>query len=300
MFGYVYPCKQELKVKDYDKFRAYYCGLCKKIKSDFGNLPRLTLNYDMTFVAILMDALIDSRILLKKDRCIIHPIQTKAIVVNTPALEAAAFCNISLYYYKLLDDAKDEKSKVSSVLSRLLKLYMHKSEYKYDELKKIIDEKLTDLSNAEENPAGKSLDEITHPFAVLLGTVFAVLAKLIEEVSIDKNESDNIYWLGYYLGRWIYIIDAYDDLEKDMKKNEFNPISNVLNIENLEYNDFKAKIEERIKFSLVSAATNCSDKLRNITLHKNEDLLANILDLGLMEKMDKIFNRSVCTNEKSV
>ena len=86
MFGYVTPLKNELKVKDFDLFRAYYCGLCHEIKKNFGNIPRLTLNYDMTFLAILLDSLNDTTLNINEIRCLFHPIYKRNIISNNDAI----------------------------------------------------------------------------------------------------------------------------------------------------------------------------------------------------------------------
>ena len=91
MFGYVFPYKMELKIKDYEKFKAYYCGLCLSLKNNFGNLPRLSLNYDMTFLAILLDSLDKTKTHYNNHTCIVHPIKKRIFVVNNKALDYAAF-----------------------------------------------------------------------------------------------------------------------------------------------------------------------------------------------------------------
>lgn len=78
MFGYVTPCKMELKIKEYEKFRAYYCGLCKTIKKRLWWIARITINYDMTFLGILLDSLEDNKNTFTKVHCIIHPIKKKS------------------------------------------------------------------------------------------------------------------------------------------------------------------------------------------------------------------------------
>ena len=77
MFGYVTPFKMELKIKDYEKFKAYYCGLCHEIKSNFGDLPRMSLNYDMTFIAVLFDALSSDKTIYEPFKCALHPTKKK-------------------------------------------------------------------------------------------------------------------------------------------------------------------------------------------------------------------------------
>ena len=124
MFGYVMPCKMELKVRDYEKFKAYYCGLCHTIKEQYGNLPRATLNYDMTFLAILLDSLNDKPLASKKITCSLHPLSKKLILIDNEALKYAAQCNIVLTYYKLIDNINDDNAIQSKVASMFLKKYV--------------------------------------------------------------------------------------------------------------------------------------------------------------------------------
>ncbi len=206
MFGYVTPCKMELKIKEYEKFRAYYCGLCKTIKKDYGELPRITINYDMTFLGILLDSLEDNKNIFIKEHCIIHPIKKKVIITNNEALKYAAFFNVALSYYKLLDNVEDDNSIKSNISSKFLKNTIHKNNDLYEKHIHTVDNSLKNLYICEKNYENKSIDEISHHFAHLTGYI----------LSSYKNFSfkDSLYWLGYNLGKWIYIIDAFDDLEK--------------------------------------------------------------------------------------
>lgn len=293
MFGYVTACKMELKIKDFEKYKAYYCGVCKAIKSSFGNLPRLTLNYDMTFLAILLDSFEESSCKYVRQRCIIHPVKKRVVIIDNPFLDYAAFCNVALVYYKLLDNVKDDNSAKSRVYSFFLKSYLKGSKSELKPTMHFIEKSLNDLSLLESEPKGKTLDEFCHPFAEL--TAFIISSFYKEQVFYK-----NLYKLGYNLGKWIYLIDALDDLEKDMKENKFNAINNSFNGENLPYEEFYKKIENRIDFVLVASAAQCDNSLKELPLKKNIDLLNNILKYGLMEKMDKVFKRSECNNEKSL
>lgn len=286
MFGYVTPCKIELKIKDFERFKAYYCGLCTTIKREFGNLPRLALNYDMTFLAVLLDSLNEDNLKIKKYFCSFHPMQKRLILVENSPIEYAAFCNVILAYYKLLDNAADDNSKTSKIYSTVLNIYLKKAPSKYAKHSAYIEKSLKELSTSESNASGKSLDELSHSFADLTGFILSSYYN-------QDNVSESLYWLGYNLGKWIYIIDAFDDLEKDMKNNKFNAINSVYNQHNMSYDAFVESIKNRIDFTLVSCAQGCLDILRRLPLKKNEELLHNILQLGLMEKMDKVFSRDI-------
>lgn len=289
MFGYVTPCKMELKIKEYEKFRAYYCGLCKTIKKDYGELPRITINYDMTFLGILLDSLEDNKNIFIKEHCIIHPIKKKVIITDNEALKYAAFFNVALSYYKLLDNVEDDNSIKSNISSKFLKKYIHKNNDLYEKHIHTVDNSLKSLYTCEKNYENKSIDEISHHFAHLTGYI----------LSSYKNFSfkDNLYWLGYNLGKWIYIIDAFDDLEKDINENKFNVINNIYNKNNLNYKEFRDSIKDKIDFLLVNCASACLNNFNNMHIVKNKGLLYNILQFGLMEKMERVLKGVNINNE---
>ncbi|ERI92594.1 hypothetical protein HMPREF1982_02203 [Clostridiales bacterium oral taxon 876 str. F0540] len=287
MFGYVTPCKMELKVKDFEKFKAYYCGLCRAIKKNFGNVPRLALNYDMTFLAVLLDSLNDEKIKASREFCAVHPLQKRLMLIENPPLDYAAFCNVLLAYYKLVDDTNDDSSRLSRLYSLILNAYLKKAPKEYKEMGILIESSLKELSVLESSSKSITLDELSHPFADLTGHILSFYV---------DDSIENLYWLGYNLGKWIYIIDAFDDLEKDIDNKKFNAINYILNNDNLPYNEFKASIETRIDFTLVSCAEACVNYLKVLPLKKNHELLYNILQFGLMEKMDKVFGRLDISN----
>ncbi|UZW15583.1 DUF5685 family protein [Clostridium pasteurianum] len=282
MFGYVLPLKGELKVKDYEKFKAYYCGLCLSIKKNYGTIPRLAVNYDMTFVAILLDALESEPCKIHSGNCIAHPLQKKNFIINNSALDYASFLNVALAYFKLTDDVKDDKSKVSSLSAFFLKNYFKKFPKKLKVHSNFIREKLNELYKLEDSQSKVSIDELSHPFAELTAFVLSSYPKL-------KEHKDILYTLGYNLGKWIYIIDAFDDLEEDMRKGKFNAVASIFNTDNLPFKEFKIFIKDRIDFILVTCARSCFECLNKLPLKTNKDILYNILQLGLLEKMDRVF-----------
>ena len=87
MFGYVTPLKPELKIREYEMFRGYYCGVCMHIKDNFGNIPRLALNYDMAFLGLLLDALHSEEPNIQFKRCMAHPLKNKPMIINNKALK---------------------------------------------------------------------------------------------------------------------------------------------------------------------------------------------------------------------
>ncbi len=292
MFGYVTPYKMELKIKDYEKFKAYYCGLCRSIKHNIGNIPRIFLNYDMTFLAILLDSLEDGRQIYTKKRCVLHPMKKKIILKDNTSLKYAAFCNISLTYFKLLDDTNDDMSIKSKILSSYLRSYLSSMPEDFKKNFQIINDKLQNLYKLEKNLENRSIDLLAHPFGELTGFILSSSKK-------DTVKND-LYFLGYNLGKWIYIIDALDDLNTDMSHGKFNAINHCFNSENLRFEEFSKRIETRIDFILGTCAAQCMNAFKALPVKRNEELLYNIIQYGLLDKMDKVFRRGVYKDEKSI
>jgi len=183
-----------------------------------------------------------------------------------------------------MDDVYDNKTMKSKIFSLFLKNYLSKTRVEYMDIRKYTEDKHLLLNTLESNPKDMSIDELSHVFADLTGFIISFYYK-------DDTFKEDLYWLGYNLGKWIYIIDAYDDLEKDIKTDSFNAINSLLNIENLDFKSFSESIKPRIDFILTTCADECLKYLNRLPLIKNEDILYNILELGLMEKMDKVFNK---------
>ncbi|WP_346890278.1 DUF5685 family protein [Clostridium sp. UBA1056] len=285
MFGYVTPYKMELKIKDYEMFKAYYCGLCISIKNNFSNLCRMSLNYDMTFLGILLDSLECSKHKYVVTKCIAHPMKKKPKVIDNKALDYAAFCNVALVYYKLLDDYNDDNSLNKKFISMYIKKFINKSEEDLSPLLVNIEENIKKLSSLEKSQDIISIDELSDPFASLTAFIISYYYK-------NEDFYDNLYNLGYNLGRWIYIIDAYDDLKEDMEKHKFNAINKAFNTENISYEDLIAQQVNRIEFNLLMSANTTVEALNKLPINKNKDLLFNILQLGLMNKIEIIKSRS--------
>lgn len=283
MFGYVTPCKMELKLKDYEKFKAYYCGLCHNIKNNYGNLPRLLLNYDMTFLGILLSS-IDDDVKYKKAHCFRHPGKKIVIAYNSPAITYAAKANYELALYKMKDDIIDEGGFLKKLIYLLYKNIKNKdSEISFPESELQIN--LKALDTLEQNCSYESLDEVSEPFAKLTG-------ELLSHYKNNKEPKEILYALGYNLGKWIYIIDAFDDCYKDFKKGTKNPIIKLYGNEFLKNKELYDNIKIEIDFNLTLCANACLDAFRRLQIKGDKGLIENILQMGLLEKMDLVYTRS--------
>lgn len=289
MFGYVTPLKPELKIREYNQFKSYYCGVCFAIKNLYGNIPRMTLNYDMTFLALLLDGLIKEDLNVELKRCMAHPTNKKPVLLNNTAINYAASMNVSLVYYKLLDDINDENSLKSKFSLKFMKPYYKSFPDSIVKINSVIEKNLKELSRLEQTKDFKFIDEICDPFSIIVGVI---LKEFPHELKNDSKElRDNLYQFGYSLGKWIYLMDALDDLKEDMENNKFNPINFLYNKDNLPYKEFLNTIKQRLEFSIFNCAYTCKEILNNLPLNRNKEILENIINLGMMDKYIKVTNK---------
>lgn len=267
MFGYVLANKPELKMKEYYKYKAYYCGLCRVLREKYGFLGQMTLTYDMTFLVILLTSLYECETKREESRCLVHPMKKQKMLYNE-ITEYAADMNIILTYYKFLDDWKDEKSKVSLAgLHALRKTYLD-LETKYPEKCRTIRKCLYLLQKCEEREE-ENIDITARYFGQLMGELF-VYKKDVWEKTLRK--------MGFYLGKFIYILDAYDDVDKDIEKDSYNALL-ALYIEE----DFDERCREMMNYVLAE----CTHHFEKLPCVEDAELLRNILYAGVWDKFDK-------------
>lgn len=213
MFGYVVINPDTLDKELQDRYQALYCGLCHCLKGDYGLSGRMTLAYDMIFLSMLLASLYNEEEQSGHMRCPVHPVKGSDYVV-TPSTEYAADLNLLLAYYKCLDDWNDDKNPRALAQSRTLEKHMRKAREKWPVQGAAIEDCLAALGEMEKsnelNP-----DLPTNCFGALMGMLC---------VRQEDEYSDTLRALGSALGRFIYLLDASNDLRADIKKQRYNPL----------------------------------------------------------------------------
>ena len=286
------PDKPELKIREYEIFRGYYCGVCKSIKNNYGQIPRFTLTYDSSFLALLLDSMSKKEVNISIERCIAHPVNKRKVIKNSIFVDYASDMNIILAYLKVKDDWNDERKIYAFPAMLALKKAYKKVYKKYNEKCSRISDSLKKLNDLEKRKSS-SLDEVS----ILFG-------KVMEEVTDcpyieDDNQRKALKWIGYNIGRWIYILDAYDDIEKDIKNKSYNPLIYQYEYNNQSLNDFKAEIVKDIDFLLVFILSEIEKGFNLIDVYKNKEIVENIIYLGMLKKTEAIIKGSG-KDEKSV
>ncbi|HBM80083.1 MAG: DUF5685 family protein [Clostridiales bacterium] len=297
MFGYIFPDKGELKVKEYELFKAYYCGLCKCIGRECGQAARLALNYDSAFLGMFLSSFREEREDIKFQNCAVHPFLKKPVIGESKAIKYASNIDIILTYRKLTDDLRDGHPVRSSVPMALFYSAYKKSSKAVPVKAKIIKEKLDELSVIEKQRCD-SIDKAAEPFARLTEEIFAY-PPLCE----DKKREKSLHWFGYNIGKWIYIIDAYDDLEDDVKRKNYNPllIQFCYNYNNEKIHDFKERIKGNVKFTLEHTLGQIGNAFDLMDIKKNKSIIENIIFGGMYKKTLQILEKRGCfKHEKSI
>ncbi len=220
MFGYVKTNKPEMKIKEYEAYRGLYCSLCKAMGRYFGLLSRLTLSYDITFLVLARLSFSGTVPCFKGGRCTFNPAKKCNYCNNTDEeLRYAAAVSMMMFYFKVKDNISD-----GNIFKRLLmylilpwaSLKYKKAKKLYGEVALVIEQTMV-LQKATESKNSDIPDEAAHPSAHALGSIMAYNI---------KDSEGNIYRFGYGVGKWVYLLDALDDIEKDIKSGSYNVFVN--------------------------------------------------------------------------
>ena len=288
MLGYVKVFKPELKVREYEVYCGYYCGVCKSIGARYGQLPRMALSYDAAFLALLLESINDIHDAPTQEHCIAHPIIKKKTIIRNSAIDYAADVMLILAWYKLLDDAKDEGKLYAKSTKVFLKRLYKKLSKKHPDLCKAISMYLAELS-ALENDKCPSIDMAAEAFSKIMEVIFLEGIKAVNK-SVDEDTCSLYGTIGYHMGKWIYLIDAVDDIEENIETGAYNPLIYRFNFNAATESakQFKNRIEEDLKFNLYHYLAMISNCLGALDIKKNKGIIENVIYFGLNRKTEEI------------
>ncbi len=267
MFGTIICNKKELTQEEQNKYQAAYCGLCRAIRDKYGQLERMTLNYDMTFLALMLNGLYEECNENIDIRCPVHPLK-KRYVLNNKYIDYAADMTILLSYYKCLDDWNDESKRTSKAFAGILKKHMTEIEKNYPRQSECVKNSLKKIEELEKTPNSMP-DDIVNYSGTMLSEIF---------VYEEDFWSDSLRSFGYELGRFIYLMDAVVDYYKDIKENNYNPLL---------YMNKQPKDIEPLLTQTIGNATNYFEKLPII---QDAGIIRNILYGGVWQAFYKTIN----------
>lgn len=275
MFGYIRPDLPYLYLKDDKLYKSMYCGLCLGIKKSCSQLSRASLTYDVAFLSCVAHNIMNIDVKISQKRCIAHPIKSRPMAEVDELTEKLAGINVLLTYYKIQDDIIDsgkgrfKRAFVSKGYKRVKKSLV--------EIDKIICDSYNDLRKCEKNN-DSVLDRVCEPFSNMLKQI----SKLVLQ-DYNTSETENLF---YFIGKWIYLIDALDDYDKDIEKNCYNPFRASFNKNSCVELLLSSGAEISSIFNDIMI--NIKENFANIKFYFNKDLISNILLRGIPAKTDEI------------
>ena len=268
MFGYVIVNKGDMKFKEFDIYHAYYCGLCRLLKEKYGLTGQLSLSYDMTFVVMLLSGLYEPDTVTDSCKCVAHPFE-RHMAKKNEFTEYGADMNVLLSYYKCMDDWMDDRKYMKRLYAGLLEKGYRSLRGKYAAKVKRIESLMHRLLQKEKE-GSSDIDEMSRLFG-------EVMAEII--VYKDDEWKGNLYRLGLNLGKFIYLCDAYEDVEKDLKNGSYNPFRGM-------YED--PDFEEQCRGILVLMMSECSREFEQLPILDNIEILRNIIYSGVWYRYEKV------------
>ncbi|MDD5945968.1 MAG: DUF5685 family protein [Clostridia bacterium] len=259
MFGYVVANTKALTAEELKIYKGMYCGLCRTLKKRYGQAGRLTLTYDMTFLILVLSSLYDVDERSGYERCAVHPAKKHFYVVNR-FTEYAADMNIALSYNKLMDDWKDDKNLASKTAADILKKDYYSIWDKHPKQCASLEKRLSELAEVEKKGI-LSPDIPADIFGQLLADLFVIR---------DDQYTDTLKKSMAALGRFIYIMDAWDDLDEDIKKERYNPLT--------------AMSPSAVEPVLTMLISECAKNLFSLPFKRNEGIIKNIIYSGVWSK----------------
>ncbi len=264
MFGYVTINDRELSKPERARFLSLYCGVCEDLKAACGTRGRFTLSNDSAFLALVLCSLYEPEEKRRRFTCGVHPM-TRRECAQSEITAYAADMNLILSYYSCLDDWQDEGRRIKKMGAELLKTAYESCAKRRPDKARFVETELGNLSKLEKAHCA-DIDCLAGCFGRLLGEVFAYRQ--------DEWEAQ-LRTAGDRLGRFIYIMDAWEDAEKDRKNGAFNALSSIRR---------EPDYEQRVFDMLTTEISLCAEALEALPLVQDINIIRNVIYSGVWTK----------------
>ncbi|MDO5409648.1 MAG: DUF5685 family protein [Lachnospiraceae bacterium] len=285
MFGYVNVNQQELKIREYRRYRGFYCGLCRSLRNNYGITSRLSLSYDITFLVILLTSLYEPQTTEKMLRCPVHPAHKQPELSNRYS-DYGADMNLLCTWYLAKDrtlDAKDMKEKLTGGgLSALYRRAFKQLKLKYPGKISRIEDYL------------KQLHQLEKEGCTDLDLMSGISGHITSEIFAPRQDewTSELQLVGFFLGKFIYLMDAWEDIEKDKKEGKYNPLLPIYEKEDPEH------FNEICHSYMTMVMADCAAHFERLPLIEDAEILRNILYSGIWTRYELILNKRSSEKER--
>lgn len=265
MFGYVRAYKPELKFKEYDVYKGVYCSLCKSLLRRYSPFGQLFLTYDGAFMALCLLSESQACIPMRSSRCCYNPRKKCYACGKNETIDFCADVSVLMAYYKILDDLHDRgffKKILAAVLFPVVWCMHRKAAKAQPQAERIIAEAMQEQAACEKSMCG-SMDAAAQPSAAALRSLAAL-----------RSENEDLRHLFYLLGKFVYVIDAVDDIEKDIRRGNFNPLKTKFLQKDADFSEYGMYL---LNLN-IAQMLQCFDRLQ---FGQNAELIYNVLFNGL-------------------
>ncbi len=278
MFGYVIVNKAEMKFKEFDIYHSYYCGLCQKLKEKYGATGQIALSYDMTFLLMLLSGLYEPETMEFGCKCIAHPFEKHAARSNY-FTDYMADMNVLFAYYKCQDDWEDEKKLHKLLYGKALEGKTRKAREIYLDKYRKIDLLMHDITEAEKSGRAD------------IDTMAGLFGKIMVQIVVCKEDewTENLARFAFYLGKFIYLMDAYEDVEEDIRKGTYNPLKKLYH---------NPDFEEECRTILTMMMSECCKEFEQLPILENVEILRNVLYSGVWCRYEAVREKRSKVKEK--
>lgn len=278
MFGYIIVNKAEMKFKEFDVYHSYYCGLCRKLKEKYGATGQIALSYDMTFLLMLLSGLYEPETTKSSCKCIAHPFEEHATRTNL-FTEYMADMNVLFTYYKCQDDWEDEKKFHKLIYGKALEGKTKKAREIYLDKYRKIDLLMHDMTEAEKS--GKAD----------IDTMAGLFGQIMVQIVVCKEDewTEGLSRFAFYLGKFIYLMDAYEDVEEDIRKGTYNPLKKIYH---------NPDFEEECRTILTMMMSECCKEFEKLPILENVEILRNVLYSGVWCRYEAVREKRSKDKEK--
>ncbi|MCR5666858.1 MAG: DUF5685 family protein [Eubacterium sp.] len=274
MFGYICVDREQMSDDDKKIYQSFYCGLCQVLRQSSGIKGRMLINYDMTFLIVLLSGLYELENTKQSYLCPLHPTKKRTLFINE-ATRYAADMNLLFAYQNFEDDWVDERSYTKKMLTKIFDKDYEKIRGKYPRQVEAMEDYMKRLQTAEREQE-QNLDVIAGLSGEMLAEIFVWKKDDVWEKALRH--------MGFYMGKFIYLMDAFEDIEKDKKSGSYNPLIQMQKEHEQDFDTFSGLM-------LTSMMSECSKSFETLPILEYVDILRNILYSGVWTKFNMLLQK---------
>lgn len=285
MFGYLNVQKDKLEDGKRGLWQSFMCGMCLSTKRLLGNTPRMFISNDVNFFNVLFHSVKNVDVVVEHKRCVSSPIKKRSILAPTELCDKLSVANTILVYWNLYDDVVDGAGLTKKAALRTLRRAYAKARDLLPELDEMVSRRYAELRQIERSGTA-GLDMVAHSFAQLTEDFSVII--------LGEGATEYVRTLCYNLGKWIYLVDALDDVAKDIKRGNYNPFVSCYGVS--KDKELCSKYEE-LQYLMYAVLNRVAMSYNDLNLSKYSCILKNVLYDSIRDKTKKILERYKPSND---